>query len=31
MNLRHVPDEEADDVRALLAEHDLDFYETPPN
>ena len=26
--LRNVPDDEADDVRALLAENDIDFYET---
>ena len=31
MNLRNVPEEEADAVRALLAEHDIEFYETPPN
>lgn len=30
MNLRGVPDDEADDVRALLAEHGVDYYETPP-
>ncbi len=28
MNLRNVPDDESDDVRALLYEHDVDFYET---
>ena len=27
-HLRDVPDEEADAVRALLAEHDLEVYET---
>ncbi len=27
--LRNVPDDEADDVRALLTEHALEFYETP--
>ncbi len=27
-NLRGVPQDEADDVRALLAEHEIDFYET---
>jgi len=26
--LRGVPDDEAEDVRALLAEHHIDFYET---
>ena len=31
LNLRHVPDDEADEVRALLAEHDIAYYETPPN
>ncbi len=27
-SLRHVPQDEADDIRRLLAEHDIDFYET---
>lgn len=27
--LRGVPDDEADEVRALLSENDIDFYETP--
>lgn len=31
MNLRGVPDDEAEDVRALLDEHDVAYYETPPN
>ena len=31
LNLRHVPDDEADEVRALLAENHIDYYETPPN
>lgn len=31
MNLRHVPDDEADEVRTLLRAHGIDFYETPPN
>lgn len=31
MNLRGVPDDEADEVRELLREHAVDFYETPPN
>lgn len=28
-NLRGVPDDEAEDVRRLLREHGVDFYETP--
>jgi hypothetical protein len=31
MNLRHVPDDEADDIRALFEEHHVPFYETPPS
>lgn len=31
LNLRHVPDDEADDVRAMLDAHRIDFYETPPS
>ena len=31
MNLRHVPEDEAAEVRSLLAEHAIDYYETPPN
>ena len=31
LNLRHVPDDEADDVRALLREHRIEFYETQPS
>ena len=31
MNLRHVPDDEADDIRALFDEHEVPFYETPPS
>ncbi|WP_428353771.1 DUF6164 family protein [Methyloprofundus sp.] len=27
-SLRHVPDDEADDIRDLLAENTIDFYET---
>ncbi len=27
-SLRHVPDDEADDIRDLLVENQLDFYET---
>lgn len=30
MRLRGVPEDEADEVRELLAAHQLDFYETPP-
>ncbi len=30
LNLRHVPDDEADDVRALLDEYHIAWYETPP-
>ena len=28
-NLRNVPDDEADDIRALLEQHAIDYYETP--
>ena len=28
-NLRGVPDDEADEIRALLSEQEIDFYETP--
>lgn len=28
LNLRHVPEDEADEVRALLDEHGIAFYET---
>ncbi|WP_202842756.1 DUF6164 family protein [Luteimonas saliphila] len=30
LNLRHVPDDEADDVRALLEAARIDYYETRP-
>lgn len=30
INLRHVPDDEADEVREVLQAHQIDFYETPP-
>ncbi|MDX9740052.1 MAG: DUF6164 family protein [Gammaproteobacteria bacterium] len=30
MSLRHVPADEAEEVCALLREHGVDFYETPP-
>ncbi|KAF1693423.1 DUF6164 family protein [Pseudoxanthomonas koreensis] len=29
-NLRNVPEDEADEVRALLTEHGVDWYETRP-
>ncbi|WP_339806068.1 DUF6164 family protein [uncultured Marinobacter sp.] len=31
MNLRHVPDDEAEEVRALFDEHEVRYYETPPS
>lgn len=31
LNLRYVPDDEAREVRALLDEHDIAYYETPPS
>lgn len=31
MNLRHVPDDEADEIRVLFEEHQVPFYETPPS
>ena len=31
VNLRAVPDDEADEIRALLTEHEIEFYETQPN
>ncbi len=31
LNLRHVPDDEADDVRAMLDENHIAYYETPPS
>jgi hypothetical protein len=31
LNLRNVPDDEADDVRAMLKEHGIEFYETRPS
>ena len=30
LNLRHVPDDEADDVRGFLDRHRIAHYETPP-
>ena len=31
LNLRNVPDDEADDVRTMLDAHRIAFYETPPS
>jgi hypothetical protein len=31
LNLRNVPDDEADEVRALLDAHSIDWYETRPS
>jgi hypothetical protein len=31
LNLRHVPDDEADDVRAMLDANGIAYYETPPS
>lgn len=31
LNLRNVPDDEADDVRAMLEAKGIAFYETPPS
>jgi len=31
LNLRNVPDDESEEVRALLDEHHIEFYETPPS
>lgn len=30
LNLRHVPDDEIDEVRALMDEHGIECYDTPP-
>lgn len=30
LNLRHVPDDEADEIRALLDAQGIDYYETSP-
>jgi len=30
-NLRNVPEDEADEIRALLQQHGVEFYETPAN
>jgi hypothetical protein len=31
MNLRHVPDDEADEIRDLFETHEVPYYETPPS
>jgi hypothetical protein len=31
LNLRHVPEDETDEIRALLEEHGIGYYETEPN
>lgn len=31
MNLRHVPDDEADEIRDLFEQHQVPYYETPPS
>lgn len=31
MNMRHVPDDEAEEIRALFEAHDVRYYETPPS
>lgn len=31
LNLRHVPDDEAEEVRELLDGHHIGYYETPPS
>lgn len=31
LNLRNVPDDEAEEVRGFLEEHAIEYYETPPN
>ena len=31
LNLRNVPDDEADDVRAMLDAHQIEYYETTPS
>ena len=30
LNLRHVPEDEVEEVRALMREHGIDCYDTPP-
>ena len=31
LNLRYVPEDEAEEVRAILDDNDIEYYETPPN
>lgn len=31
MNLRHVPEDELEEIRELLERHGFDYYETPPH
>lgn len=31
MNLRHVPDDEAEEIRTLFDQHEVGYYETPPS
>lgn len=31
LNLRHVPEDEAAEIRTMLEEHDICYYETEPN
>ncbi len=31
MSLRHVPDDEAEEIRALFEAHEVRYYETPPS
>lgn len=31
LNFRHVPDDEAEEVRQMLDSAEIEFYETPPN
>ncbi len=31
LNLRHVPDDEAEEVREMLDAAEIEYYETPPN
>lgn len=31
MNLRYVPDDEAEEIRQLFEQHEVRYYETPPS
>ncbi|RFA27295.1 hypothetical protein CAI21_14735 [Alkalilimnicola ehrlichii] len=31
LNLAHLPEDEIAEIRELLEQHNIDFYETPPN